>query len=113
MILKACSPSDDDFVEDAFKDNRARGSSKADEPVSKKNKKPAVSSKPSKPSLSSNPSKPSGSSKTSKHVLSEDLKPWLNICQNLQPNQKKFPMVKIKKFPGPLCLVIKNLTTDQ
>ena len=110
MILKACSPSDDDFVEDAFTDKRARGSSKADEPVSKKNKKPAVSSKPS---LSSNPSKPSGSSKTSKPVLSEDLKPRLNLRQNLQPNQKKFPMVKIKKFPGPLCLVIKDLTTDQ
>ncbi|PWA63497.1 hypothetical protein CTI12_AA353550 [Artemisia annua] len=133
MILRAYSPSDDDFVEDAFTDKRARGSSKADEPVSKKNKKPAVSSKPSKTAVSSkpsklsgssNPSKPSGSSKPSKPsgssnpddlepVLSEDLKPGLNLRQTLQPNQVKFPMVKIKKFPGPLYEIINEITMDQ
>ncbi|PWA44343.1 hypothetical protein CTI12_AA523920 [Artemisia annua] len=133
MILRAYSPSDDDFVEDAFTDKRARGSSKADEPVSKKSKKPAVSSKPSKTAVSSKPSKPSGSSKPSKlsgsskpskpsgssnpedpkPVLSEDLKPGLNLRQTLQPNQVKFPMVEIKNFPGPLYDIINEITMDQ
>ncbi|PWA83764.1 hypothetical protein CTI12_AA117560 [Artemisia annua] len=133
MILRAYSPSDDDFVEDAFTDKRARGSSKPDEPVSKKNKKPAVSSKPSKTAVSSKPSKPSGSSKPSKPsgsskplkpsgstnpedlepVLSEDLKPGLNLRQTLQPNQVKYPMVKIKNFPGPLYEIINEMTMDQ
>ncbi|PWA94510.1 hypothetical protein CTI12_AA056280 [Artemisia annua] len=136
MILRAYSPSDDDFVEDAFIDKRARGSSKADEPVSKKSKKPAISSKPSKTAVSSKPSKlskhsgsskpskPSGSSKPSKPsgssnpedpkpVLSEDLKPGLNLRQILQPKQDKFPMVKIKNFPGPLYEIINKITMDQ
>ncbi|PWA63249.1 ulp1 protease family, C-terminal catalytic domain-containing protein [Artemisia annua] len=110
MNLKAYSPSNDDFVKDAFTDKRTRASSKADEPVSKKSKKPAVSSKPSKTAASSKPSKPSGSSKPSKPsgssnpedpkpVLSKDLKPGLNLRQNLQAGEDKFQMVKIKNFP--------------
>ena len=88
MTLKAYSPSDDDFVEDEFTTKRVGGSSKADKPVSKKPKKPATAAN----------FKPSGSSKPSKLVLSEDLKPGLNLCQILQPNQDKFPMIKIKKI---------------
>ncbi|PWA66627.1 hypothetical protein CTI12_AA324110 [Artemisia annua] len=136
MNLRAYSPSDDDFVKDAFTDKRTRASSKADEPVSKKSKKPAVSSKPSKtpvsskpsklskPSASSKPSKPSGSSKPSKPsgssnpedpkpVLSEDLKPGLNLRQNLQAGEDKFQMVKIKNFPGPLYDIVNEITVDQ
>ena len=101
LTLKAYSPSEDDFVEDAFKDKRARVSSKADEHISKKNKKPSASSSTSK------------SSKPSKPVLSEDLKPGLNLRQTLQPNENKFPMVKIKNFPGPLYEVMKNLKNKQ
>ncbi|PWA49120.1 hypothetical protein CTI12_AA484170 [Artemisia annua] len=92
--------------------------------VSSKPSKTAVSSKPSKPSGSSKPSKPSGSSKPSKPsgssnpedpkpVLSEDLKPGLNLRQNLQSKQDKFPMVKIKGFPGPLYDIINKMTMDQ
>ncbi|PWA84512.1 hypothetical protein CTI12_AA117920 [Artemisia annua] len=136
MNLRAYFPSDDDFVKDAFTDKRTRASSKADEPVYKKGKKPAVSSKPSKtavsskpsklskPSASSKPSKPSGSSKPSKPsgssnpedpkpVLSEDLKPGLNLRQNLQAGEDKFQMVKIKNFPGPLYDIINEITIDQ
>ncbi|PWA79610.1 ulp1 protease family, C-terminal catalytic domain-containing protein [Artemisia annua] len=101
MILRAYSPSDDDFVEYAFTDKRTRASSKPDEPVSKKS-----SSKPSKPLGSSNREDP-------KPVLSEDLKPGLNLRQNLQADEDKFPMVKIKKFPGPLYDIVNEITMDQ
>ncbi|PWA99403.1 Peptidase C48, SUMO/Sentrin/Ubl1 [Artemisia annua] len=99
MTLRAYSPSDDDFVENAFTTKRTRGSSKVDQQVSKRTRgssKPAIAAKPSKPSGSSKPlgsskpSKPSGSSKHSKPVLSEDLKPGLNLHQILPPKQQKF-----------------------
>ncbi|PWA61817.1 major facilitator superfamily domain protein [Artemisia annua] len=87
VSLKAYSPSDDDFVDDAFTSKRTGSSSKAEKLVTQKKNVTATTSKPSGSSKASGSSKP---------VLSEDLKPGLNL---LQPKQKKFPVVKIKSFP--------------
>ncbi|PWA38638.1 hypothetical protein CTI12_AA552920 [Artemisia annua] len=122
MTLRSYSPSDDDFVENAFTNKRTLGSSKADQPVPKRTRgssNPEIAAKPSKPSKPSasskhsKPSKPTGSSKTSKPVLSEDLKTGLSLRQILPPNQEKFPMIKIKNSPGPLYDTIQKITTDQ